>query len=129
MSKDRKFNKGEIVKIVGNSYNHAFPIGSYVKLLDKWEDIQDRDNFLAQEIASHPDPLEQILAQEDFVKADSLVDRLKIRAMIRRQAQDRKSVQESKPDRLAALLDEAADYISILESENAELVNQVVMIY
>lgn len=122
MSKDQKFNKGEIVKIVGNSYDHAFPIGSYVKLLDRWEDTQDQDNFLAQEITSHSDPIDQILAQEDFVKADFLVDRLKIRAMIRRQAQDRKSVQEGKRDRLADLLDEAANYISILESDNAVLV-------
>ena len=37
-----------------------------------------------------------------------LINRLRIRAAIRRQITDRKSVQEGKPDRLAALLDEAA---------------------
>jgi hypothetical protein len=38
----------------------------------------------------------------------SLVERLRIRAQIRRQISTRKSVQENKPDRLADLLDEAA---------------------
>lgn len=37
-----------------------------------------------------------------------LIDRLRKRAQIRRQASSRKSVQEGKPDRLADLLDEAA---------------------
>ena len=45
----------------------------------------------------------------------SLVERLRIRAAIRRQIPDRKSVQEGKPDRLADLLDEAADEIELLE--------------
>jgi hypothetical protein len=38
-----------------------------------------------------------------------LIERLRKRAEIRRQIQTRKSVQEGKPDRLADLLDEAAD--------------------
>lgn len=37
-----------------------------------------------------------------------LIDRLRKRAQIRRQASSRKSVQEGVPDRLADLLDEAA---------------------
>lgn len=41
----------------------------------------------------------------------SLVFRLRKRAEIRRQIATRKSVQEGKPDRLADLLEEAADYI------------------
>jgi hypothetical protein len=45
----------------------------------------------------------------------SLIERLRIRAVIRRQIPDRKSVQEGKPDRLADLLDEAADEIELLE--------------
>lgn len=47
---------------------------------------------------------------------DDLVDRLRIRATIRRQANGRKSVQEGKPDRLADLLDEAASQIEALEN-------------
>ena len=39
----------------------------------------------------------------------SLIERLRIRAQIRRQIKDRKSVQENKPDRIADLLEEAAD--------------------
>jgi len=42
---------------------------------------------------------------------ESLVERLRKRAAIRRQISSRKSVQEGKPDRLADLLDEAADEI------------------
>ena len=43
-----------------------------------------------------------------------IVDRLRIRATIRRQANGRKSVEEGKPDRLADLLDEAAKEIEDL---------------
>ena len=39
----------------------------------------------------------------------SLVDRLRIRAALRRSIPSRKSVQEGKPDRIADLLEEAAD--------------------
>lgn len=46
---------------------------------------------------------------------DDLVERLRKRAEIRRQIPTRKSVQEGKPDRLAELLDEAADRIELLE--------------
>ena len=42
---------------------------------------------------------------------DDLVYRLRKRAEIRRQIPDRRSVQEDKPDRVADLLEEAADYI------------------
>lgn len=42
---------------------------------------------------------------------DEVVFRLKERARIRRQIVNRKSVQEGKPDRIADLLDEAAEYI------------------
>jgi len=42
---------------------------------------------------------------------DDLVYRLRKRAEIRRQIQSRKSVQEGKPDRIADLLEEAADRI------------------
>ena len=46
-----------------------------------------------------------------------LVTRLVTRAQIRRQIPSRKSVQEGKPDRIADLLDEAAQEIQRLESE------------
>jgi len=49
------------------------------------------------------------------VAEQSLVFRLRKRAEIRRQIQDRKSVQEGRPDRIADLLEEAADRIEQLE--------------
>lgn len=45
----------------------------------------------------------------------SLVERLRIRANIRRSIPTRKSVQEGKPDKIADLLEEAANYIEQLE--------------
>ena len=48
------------------------------------------------------------------VAEQSLVFRLRKRAEIRRQIQDRKSVQEGKADRIADLLEEAADEIERL---------------
>lgn len=49
------------------------------------------------------------------VAEQSLVFRLRKRAEIRRQIQNRKSVQEGRPDRIADLLEEAADRIEQLE--------------
>ena len=46
-----------------------------------------------------------------------LIERLRKRAEIRRQIPTRKSVQEGKPDRIADLLDEAADCIEAQESK------------
>jgi hypothetical protein len=43
------------------------------------------------------------------VSEQSLIFRLRKRAEIRRQIQDRKSVQEGQPDRIADLLEEAAN--------------------
>jgi vacuolar-type H+-ATPase subunit I/STV1 len=48
------------------------------------------------------------------VSEQSLVFRLRKRAEIRRQIKDRKSVQEGTPDRIADLLEEAADEIDRL---------------
>jgi hypothetical protein len=45
---------------------------------------------------------------------DDLVYRLRKRAEIRRQIPNRKSVEEGQPDRIADLLDEAADEIEVL---------------
>jgi hypothetical protein len=49
------------------------------------------------------------------VSEQSLVYRLRKRAEIRRQITDRKSVQENKPDRIADLLEEAANEIDRLK--------------
>ena len=46
----------------------------------------------------------------------SLVERLLLRAQIRRNITTRKSVQEGKPDKIADLLEEAAEYIKQLQS-------------
>jgi hypothetical protein len=43
-----------------------------------------------------------------------LITRLRTRATIRRQITTRKSVQENKPDRIADLLEEAADELELL---------------
>jgi hypothetical protein len=48
------------------------------------------------------------------VDNDDIVDRLRKRAEIRRQIATRKSVQEGKPDRIADVLEEAADMIVTL---------------
>ena len=47
---------------------------------------------------------------------DDIVYRLRKRAEIRRQIPTRKSVQEGKPDRMADLLEEAANEIEALRS-------------
>ena len=49
------------------------------------------------------------------VSEQSLVFRLRKRAEIRRQIQGRKSVEEGKPDKIANLLEEAADEIERLQ--------------
>lgn len=51
------------------------------------------------------------------VNEQSLVFRLRKRAEIRRQIKDRKSVQEGASDRIADLLEEAADRIENLEQK------------
>ena len=45
------------------------------------------------------------------LEEQTLVERLRIRASIRRNNTERKSVQEGKPDRIANLLEEAANAI------------------
>ena len=55
---------------------------------------------------------------------NDIVYRLHKRAEIRRQIPGRKSVQEGKPDRIADLLDEAADEIKRLRKENDRLCNK-----
>lgn len=50
------------------------------------------------------------------LEKQDLVYRLRKRAEIRRQIPDRKSVQENKPDRIADLLEEAANEIERLRN-------------
>jgi hypothetical protein len=57
------------------------------------------------------------------VAEQSLEFRLRKRAEIRRQIKDRKSVQEGASDRIADLLEEAADKINKLEQTIANLVS------
>lgn len=57
------------------------------------------------------------------VAEQSLVFRLRKRAEIRRQIPGRLSVQEGKPDKIANLLEEAADEITKLEQTIANLVS------
>lgn len=59
------------------------------------------------------------------MEIESLVVRLRKRAEIRRQIPTRKSVQEGKPDRLASLLDEAAEHIESLENEICMLNDEI----
>lgn len=53
---------------------------------------------------------------------EDLVYRLRKRAEIRRQITTRKSVQNNEPDRIADLLEEAANEIEHLQGDIAELV-------
>jgi hypothetical protein len=55
------------------------------------------------------------------VEQQSLVFRLRRRAEIRRQIKDRKSVQEGAADRIADLLEEAADELTELQALRYEL--------
>ena len=48
---------------------------------------------------------------------ETLIERLRKRAEIRRQIQTRKSVQEGQPDRIADLLEEAAKEIERLQEQ------------
>lgn len=55
------------------------------------------------------------------VSEQSLVYRLRKRAEIRKQIQGRKSVEEGKPDRIADLLEEAANEIDRLNNLQIQL--------
>ena len=58
-----------------------------------------------------------------MMNEQDLVYRLRKRAEIRRQIDTRKSVQEGKPDRIADLLEEAAEEILILRDIKNRLPN------
>lgn len=57
----------------------------------------------------------------NFIIEDDLIYRLRKRAEIRRTISSRKSVQEGKPDRLADLLEEAANEIDGLRKDFNDL--------
>ena len=59
------------------------------------------------------------------VSEQSLVFRLRKRAEIRRQIKDRKSVQEGAPDRIADLLEEAADEIERMKKSQVLLAHEL----
>lgn len=69
-----------------------------------------KSNFLVQ----NTNPLDLLHGSETSDTID-LIYRLRKRAEIRRQIPTRKSVQNGEPDRIADLLDEAAEYIEHLE--------------
>ena len=56
-------------------------------------------------------PTEEPVVEFKELSQQNLVERLRIRASIRRNNTERKSVKEGKPDRIADLLEEAADEI------------------
>ena len=66
----------------------------------------------------------QCQAQVTPVLAQSLLFRLRKRAEIRRQIPGRLAVEEGKPDKIANLLDEAADELEKLQATVAALVAQ-----
>ena len=71
------------------------------------------------ELHEEHDRFEEHIAKDEShlpVSEQSLVFRLRKRAEIRRQIQGRKSVSEGKPDRIADLLEEAADALEAAES-------------
>ena len=53
------------------------------------------------------------------VAEQSLIFRLRKRAEIRRNSQDRKSVQEGRPDRISDLLEEAANELERYQNEQS----------
>lgn len=53
------------------------------------------------------------------IEDQTLVERLRIRASIRRNNTERKSVKEGKPDRISDLLEEAADHLEAYEEHLA----------
>lgn len=55
----------------------------------------------------------------------TLVERLRIRASIRRNNKERKSVTEGKPDRISDLLEDAANEIELLYKVIADLDNEI----
>lgn len=64
---------------------------------------------------------ENIVEPNSEIDETDLVYRLRLRAEIRRKIPTRKSVQEGSPDRIADLLEEAANEIDTLKTDIARL--------
>lgn len=62
-------------------------------------------------------PIEEQVSESVGHVQQTLIERLRTRASIRRNISTRKSVQEGKPDRIADLLEEAADRLEAYEEE------------
>lgn len=58
--------------------------------------------------------------KDETVEQEDIVYRLRKRAEIRRSIPNRKSVQEGKPDRIADILEEAANVIEYLRSSQED---------
>ena len=96
--------------------------GKWIDL--EWDDKTEAEKFQAEMDAANVVAICidcYIPEAEETDTEEDLVYRLRKRAEIRRQIPGRKSVQEGKPDRLADLLDEAADEIERLEKDSIEL--------
>ena len=70
-------------------------------------------------------PIEEPMVGFKELSQQTLVERLRIRASIRRNNKERKSVQEGKPDRIADLLEESADEIESLERHIEYLLSEI----
>jgi hypothetical protein len=71
-----------------------------------------------------PEQQAAIVARAQELVGNDLVYRLRKRAEIRRQISSRKSVQEGKPDRIADLLEEAANEIERHRKDNDARYNE-----
>jgi hypothetical protein len=90
-----------------------------IKTPELHEEFDRFEDHMAQEImVTVADKLTTKITDESHlpVSEQSLVFRLRKRAEIRRQIPGRKSVEEGKSDRIADLLEEAADEIERLKS-------------
>ena len=74
-------------------------------------------------------PTEEPVVEFKELSQQTLVERLRIRASIRRNNTERKSVQEGKPDRISDLLEESADEIERLYLVIEDLKDEIYEIY
>lgn len=84
-----------------------------------WAHVCRPESVKTYENLEEFDRFEELMAKDEShlpVSEQSLVFRLRKRAEIRRQIPGRKSVEEGKSDRIADLLEEAADEIERLKS-------------
>ena len=104
---NRSTRDGEVSVDGGRDYLRCSGAGKTIQL-----HVQENRLVPVEEIFVEPEPKKEELPPYE---EQSLQEKLRIRAKIRRIAVTRKSVQENKNDRLCSLLDEAADRIDELE--------------